>query len=269
MDASLFRCMAAMEDRASFADPEIAAMRATYDATLWDLDQATGDLIEALADRRLLDDTIVIITSDHGENIGENGMYDHRWDLHQTLIHVPLVVRYPARVPAQRISAPVSTGDLFGEIVALTALPPPDVAHPLPRLRERAQVFSEIVAPTHRLPEIRAAFEDLAPRRWRRRYRTVIDGPIKLLRASDGTDRLYDLAADPAEQTDLSATQPDKIAALRRALQRWDRTRPKYDPALRAPTDRPGNPMRVDPDVAAQLQVLGYADEAPTDETDP
>lgn len=258
-DASLFRIMAAMEGKGSFTDAELAAIAATYDATLWDLDRATDAIVEGLRARGILDDTIVVVTSDHGENLGERGMFDHRWDLHQTLVHVPLVIRWPRGVPAGRIAPPVSTGHLYGTLVRLAGLPGPDLGYPLPELGSETEVFSELEAPTPRLPEIRAAFPGLDPGRWQVRFQAVFEGPWKLLRASDGRSWLHDLDLDPGERTALD--RPDVAGSLREALVRWDRDRPRYDARLRVPSDRPGNPLRPDPSLRDQLRQLGYTEE--------
>ncbi|MCA9572969.1 MAG: sulfatase, partial [Myxococcales bacterium] len=113
-DASLLRLMSAMEGHDTLDDEEREAVVATYDATLRDLDDATGRLLDGLRDRGVLDRTVVIVVSDHGENLGERGMWDHRWDLHQPLVHVPLIVRYPPSVVAGRHLDAVSTANLFG-----------------------------------------------------------------------------------------------------------------------------------------------------------
>jgi arylsulfatase A-like enzyme len=272
-DASLFRIMAAMEGRGSFDDAELAAIRATYDATLWDLDRATTAIVDGLRARGLLDDTIVVITSDHGENLGEvrptrggpTQMFDHRWDLHQPLVHVPLVVRYPKAVPAERVAAPVSTGGLYGTIVALTGVGAPDLGYPLPRIGE-GPVASELEAPTPRLAEVRAAFADLDPGRWKVRYEAWFDGPWKLLVRSDGGQQLFDLPRDPGEQMDRSGDEPQVAGQLRAALAAWNRDRPKYDARARTAADRPGNPLKADPSVAEQLRQLGYTEDDPEDE---
>lgn len=264
-DASLFRIMAAMEGRASFSADELAAIRATYDATLWDLDRATAAILDGLAARGLLDDTIVVVLSDHGENLGDNGMFDHRWDLHQSLVHVPLVARYPAKIAAGRVPTVVSTGDLFGSVLDWADLPRPAVDHALPRFGTESDVFSELEAPTPRLPEIRAAFPDLARNRWQARYQAIFRGDFKAWRASDGRFGLVNLRDDPAEQRELAGLDPATAANLREALAAWDRARPKYDPTLRIASDHPGNPLRAEPeqgagDVSAQLRALGYAE---------
>lgn len=258
-DGSLFRLMAAMEGRATFTAAELEALAATYDATLRDLDAATATLLEGLAARGRLDDTIVVITSDHGENLGERGMFDHRWDLHATLTHVPLVIRYPAKVPAGRVEAPVSTQHLFGTLLALTGLPAPAVDHPLPPLGAEPAVFSELVAPTPRLPEIRAAFPDLDRDRWRRRFQAVVEDRLELIRDSAGGVELYDRVADPGQTRSLAADRPDDLARLQARLEAWTRSRPAYDPGRRLPSDRPGNPLRPDPEAMEQLKALGYA----------
>jgi arylsulfatase A-like enzyme len=260
-DMSLFRTMSAMEGHGSFTPEELDAMAAAYDATLWDLDRATAAITDGLAARGLLEDTIVVLVSDHGENLGENGMFDHRWDLHQTLVHVPLVVRWPKGVPAGRIPEPVSTAHLFGTLLSLTGLPAPSVAHPLPELGEDEQVFSELEAPTPRLPEIRSAWPDLVPDRWQRRFRAAFDDNYKLLRDSGGGGALYDLQADPHETLDLRPAQPELAEQLQQAMTEWDQGRPKYDPRRRTAHDKPGNPLKADPQQEQMLRQLGYTSE--------
>jgi arylsulfatase A-like enzyme len=260
-DMSLFRTMSAMEGHGAFAADELEAMAAAYDATLWELDRVTAEITDGLASRGLLEDTIVVIVSDHGENLGENGMFDHRWDLHQTLVHVPLVVRYPKAVPAERISAPVSTAHLFGTLLSLTGLPEPRVSHPLPPLGRDERVFTELEAPTPRLPEIRAAWPDLVRDRWQRRFRAVFEDRYKLQRDSEGGGGLYDLQADPQERTDLRPTLVEVAGRLQQALAEWDRARPRYDASLRSAQDKPGNPLKADPQQEQMLRQLGYTSE--------
>lgn len=258
-DGSLFRLMAAMEGKASFSAEELEALAAVYDGALRDLDAATERLIAALRADGVLDDTIVVVTSDHGENLGDHGMFDHRWDLHRPLVHVPLVIRYPRAMDAVRVAEPVSTGDLFGTLLGLTGLPAPAGGPALSPLGVREGVVSELEASTPRLPEIRAAFPDLPKDRWKARWRLLIDGPLALTRSDAGALALHDLVADPAQANDLSGSRPADVERLAAALQAWERARPKYDPRARAATDRPGQPLRPDDDVAGQLEALGYA----------
>lgn len=257
-DGSLFRLMSAMEGRASFSAAELEDLAAVYDASLRDLDTETARLLDALRADGSLDDTLVILTSDHGENLGDHGMFDHRWDLHDPLIHVPLVVRWPSGVTASRVADPVSTADLFGTVLTLTGLPSPEGSGALPPFGVRSQVVSELEAPTPRLPEIRSAYPDLRRDRWQVRWRTLIEGPLGVLRSDRPSTELYDLVADPRQATDLARTRPDEAKRLQDALRAWDQARPKVDPRLRTKDDHPGNPLTADDETAGQLEALGY-----------
>src|SRR5690606_5418681 len=92
----------------------------TYDAAIAYLDEQIGRLFARLRRGGHLDNTIVVITSDHGEEFGENAKYWHGLSLHAPSLHVPLIVRFPPRVPGgRRISAPVSLTDIAATIAEL------------------------------------------------------------------------------------------------------------------------------------------------------
>jgi arylsulfatase A-like enzyme len=263
-DATLHRTMAFMEGKTGFSDDELEAVRGVYDASLVDLDRVTGDLLDGLKARDALDSTIVVIVSDHGEHLGEHGLFDHRWSVWQELIGVPLILRYPQALPAGRVAEPVSTQQLFPTLCDLTAVPCP-AGLPVTSLRQSppARVFSELIQPTPRLPPIRAAYSDLDPARWRTRYHVAIEGSSKLIRHSDATKQLFDLAEDAAEAHDIAGESPERVAELLGHVKAWQGSLNRYDPGLRAPTDSPSNALTPDQDTIDQLKMLGYvADEA-------
>lgn len=102
---------------------EVEAERAAYDEAITGLDADLGDLFAELRRRGVLEQTLVVITSDHGALFGERGMYAHGNSLHWRTVHVPLIVSWPRAVPAgQRASTPVSLRDLPATILQL-ALP--------------------------------------------------------------------------------------------------------------------------------------------------
>ena len=258
-EASLHRTMSFMEGKASFSDTELEAVRGVYDASLVDLDRVTGDLLDALKDRGVLDHTIVVIVSDHGEQLGEHGMFDHRWSVWQELIGVPLVIRYPAGIDAGRVSEPVSTQQLLATLCDLTALACP-AGLPLTSLRSAppARVYSELIQPTPRLPPIRAVYPNLPPDRWRSRYHVTVEGSHKLIRHSDATKQLFDLDADPGEDHDLAADSPARVTALLQHVKAWQAGLNRYNAGLRSPSDKPGNALAADRETMDQLKLLGY-----------
>ncbi|MEN0063730.1 MAG: sulfatase [Myxococcota bacterium] len=255
-DQSLFRLMAAMEGRAHLDGPDHEALRATYDATLRDLDAVTEQIVAGLADRRRLDSTIVVVVSDHGEHLGEAGRYDHRWSVDQELLHVPLIVRWPARLAPRRDPRPVSTRGLMGSLLRWAGVPAP-TSNP-PELFE-APVFSELVRPTPRLPAIREAFPDLPSGRWAAKYRVWIEDDAKLVQRDDGATRLYRLRG-PGRPEARPVRDVQRSQAMLARLRAFDRGRPKYDPSLRTAEDRPGRPLAADPALVEQLRQLGYTE---------
>jgi len=95
-----------------------------YDGEISYVDERVGDLARFLRERGLLDQTALVITSDHGEAIGDHGFLDHKMNVFEELLRIPLVVRYPARVEAgQRISEPVMLQDLYPTLLGLAGIP--------------------------------------------------------------------------------------------------------------------------------------------------
>lgn len=91
------------DDRIEYP-PEILELgERLYDSAIAYQDAQTGRLLEELNRRGLLDNTIVIITADHGEHFGEHGLYLHGQSLYRHLVHVPLVVLYPRQVSANTV----------------------------------------------------------------------------------------------------------------------------------------------------------------------
>jgi arylsulfatase A-like enzyme len=104
--------------------PEGRRMADAYDCAIAYLDAEMGRLFAALHERGQLDDTIVVVTSDHGEGFGEHGIYDHGNSLYRELLHVPLFIRYPPRFrPGTRFAEPADLCNLPATMLALAGIP--------------------------------------------------------------------------------------------------------------------------------------------------
>jgi arylsulfatase A-like enzyme len=111
-------------------DNEIEIQQALYDGLILYQDQLLGQLFQGLRDMQLMEDTLIVITADHGEEFNEQGRFGHQMSLADRLLHVPLIMRYPSLLPAgTRISDLVSLVDIFPTILGIlerqTALVPP------------------------------------------------------------------------------------------------------------------------------------------------
>ncbi len=102
---------------------EHAKARADYEACIAYVDALLGSLLDELERRRLLDDTLVVLTADHGEHFGEHGFIGHSNTLYPQLLHVPLVLSCRGRVPAGvRIAQPVSLVNFAATVLDLCGL---------------------------------------------------------------------------------------------------------------------------------------------------
>jgi arylsulfatase A-like enzyme len=199
-------------------DEAFARMRHLYARAAAYLDHWLADVIEALDRRGILDQTLVVVTSDHGENFGEGGLIAHGFSLDQRLIHVPLVMAGPGTIYQQ---APFSLAELPRLIADAAELP----VHPwrerqLPEGVAVAQYDSMAPASHPRVREFAKqwSLDDAAITRLTTDFTAATDGRHKLV-VRDGTELFYDLRSDPDEATPCGPGQMNgAFTALRGAL---------------------------------------------------
>jgi len=187
-----------------------------YDGAIAYMDHEVGRTLDALRTRGVLDNTVVIITSDHGEGFGEHGLHGHGNSLYRPELHVPLVIRYPARVPqAQRVDTPASLRDLGATLFDLTGMQ----AFNTLAGASLASAWQATTAPSNLSPvvsEVSAGIntEPSAPVS-RGAMRSLIDSTAHYIRNGDGVEELYSYRSDPAEGRDLAADDSARVATLR------------------------------------------------------
>jgi choline-sulfatase len=226
---------------------DVRWMRALYDGEISYHDLHLGRFLRGLAGADLLDETLLVITNDHGEEIGDHGRHGHGHTLYQELIRSPLLMRHPPLFPAGPVEEVVEMVDLTPTIVealGLPAQPDLDGVSLLPTLGGRPPGI-----PSYALSEF---LDD---------QRALMVGRWKLLAGVAGWRKLFDLQVDPEEKADLASqapiarrlceqhlgealATPDKAARLRdvrSSPRRFQTSRVDYDPELRR-----------------QLEALGY-----------
>jgi arylsulfatase A-like enzyme len=255
--------LAYLTEQTPMSDEDFTVLRALYDGALATIDEEIGALVAGLRQRGMLERTLLIITSDHGENIGEHGLMSHAYSLHDTLIHVPLIIRYPEYFsPGERITHQVQLIDLFPTLLDAARLD-------LPQVRRELQGMSLLTSPPEAMTERLAYAEMLAPHpsieALNRRAgapdkpRPAFDRALRCLRtpntkviwASDGHHAFYDLQQDPHETTNRIADEPERAMELLQALQAWH-------PSSRVLHNQPI--PKLDLGLRQRLRNLGYID---------
>lgn len=113
---SLYR--RAIREPASITDDERELLIDLYDAEIRYNDAKLGEMLDALRERNLLERSLLVFTSDHGDAFGEHGYYEHPRYLHEEITHVPLLVRPPGGIDGRTVSTPVSTLDIAATVEA-------------------------------------------------------------------------------------------------------------------------------------------------------
>jgi arylsulfatase A-like enzyme len=191
-----------------------------YDGGLAHLDAEVGRFLDALDSRGLLNNTFVIITSDHGEEFAEHGVYEHGYSLYRSSVQVPLIILTPfserSGSPRETVSTPVSLRDLPSTIVDLLHLgdkaPCPGKSWwPLFHL------MGEFMQPVETSPLLAEVSPSSGQPDWfpssKGPMTSVVHQGLRYIRNGDGREELYDFTQDRWERNNLVAV-PEHQKAL-------------------------------------------------------
>jgi choline-sulfatase len=221
----------------AFASRFPATMQGAYDAEVAFTDAQLGRLLDALGDAR--ERTIVVVTGDHGESLGEHQEQQHGFFIYDATTQVPLIMTGPGIQPR------ATTDQVRIVDIMPTVLEAAGVAIP-----SAVQGQSLMPAARGERLELLAFAESWYPRYhygWSE-LTAVRDGRYKFIAAP--RRELYDLQTDPGEHTNLASANPQRVAALERALGEIT--------AKTAGSSKAQAPQPVDPDVEERLRALGY-----------
>lgn len=189
-----------------------------YLAMIYCLDAAVGRVLTALDELELRKNTIVVFTSDNGGTRSQKPLKGRKGNLYEGGIRVPLIYRWPGQFPAgAKINTPVSCEDFFPTLLEAADIDTPKTAKPI----EGVSYLSLLTGKGHYQP--RTLFQHFPHQRNRSFMGSAIrDGDWKLIwRFEDDRFELYNLAQDLGESTNLTASQPERTADMKKKLQAW------------------------------------------------
>ena len=181
-----------------------------YDGELRYLDHHLGRLLERLKTLKVYDNTLIIVTSDHGEAFGEHNLLDHGRTLYDELVRVPLIIKYPsAYKKSGAIEKRVSLVDLFPAILSMLNQPIP------------ADIDGQTLSESQRfiVTEWNMRWFDCDP--YRRDLKAIYQGKEKYIWASNAQHELYDLEQDPGETINLFKKFPQRAQRMEQTLKQW------------------------------------------------
>jgi arylsulfatase A-like enzyme len=241
---------------------DFAFLRDRYDEEIRHTDAGIGRLLEALRESGHDADTVVALTSDHGEELGEKGWIGHTRTLYEFVLRVPLIVRVPSDPGGRVIDTPVSLVSLTPSLLDLVGVSfASDSFHG--RSFAAAVQDGESVDRTQEVfAEIDFPLQDPRISPVRLRKRALIGERYKLILDDEAASvALYDLASDPEERRDLSAVRPELRERMLAALH-----------AQAGAAREGGPPAEAVPLTREELEVLeklGYVETAPRSTVSP
>ena len=226
-------------------------IEALHDGEITQHDRFLGQFVDRLTELEIWDDTLLVITSDHGEEFDDHGSWGHGHSVYQELLHVPLIVRLPNRVPAgKRVPDAVSTMDIPATVTELL-----EVAA-LPQDEGRSLVARMVGSSSPLMPAV--AFSDFQDDR-----RVITAGRWKFILRGNLTSTMFDLEMDPGEDDPLGPSDAllgrrygrillgQFLGATDRA--NWLSAQQKSGTQLRREN------ANMDDTIRDQLRALGYA----------
>lgn len=239
---------------------------ALYDGEINYVDSQIGRIRQALDDAGWLDSTVIVVTSDHGEEFKDHGSMGHKTTLYDEQLRVPLIISYPPRFASGlRLTERASLLDIHPTVLGLLGETSPAAVQGLdlgPLLTGKPEAGA---AELRRQLAARPEFGELGPLgyRWERAYcrRSIRQDRYKLIinypSHGDITRELFDLKADPGEQRDLLdlADHEQDVRTLEERLSGFIKAGASYNAGFRQ-----RNRIKIDKAVQEKLRSLGYID---------
>jgi arylsulfatase A-like enzyme/Flp pilus assembly protein TadD len=219
-----------------------------YEAEVAYTDSLVGGFIDELGRRDLMSRSLVVLTADHGEGLGDHGENFHGYFVYDSTVHVPLILRFPGSAPAgRRVASAVSHVDIVPTILDLTAQ---EIPRHLQGRSLLATLDSELEMPTEDGPEPAVYAESFYPLLhygWAAQ-RSLRSSSYKYIEAPK--PELFELSADPGESRNLVAGRQRLVSEMARSLLDLAAQLDEGAAASAAPD--------MDEQTLAQLQALGY-----------
>ena len=236
-----------------------AALKGLYAGELAYLDERIGELRSVLERHGYWKNSIVVVTSDHGENIGDHGLMDHQYCLYDTLLHVPLILTGGAFHGEASSDSLVQLTDLAPTLLEEVDIEAPTMesqlqGQPLPihGRNERSRVFAEYLAPQPSIATLEERFGPLpeSVESYDRALRAIRTVDAKLITGSDGSRECYWVVDGTAQESQAGESTDGPVArGLEATLDEW------YSSFEHAEGE---TPVSIPADVRDSLEDLGY-----------
>ncbi|MEZ4736122.1 MAG: sulfatase-like hydrolase/transferase [Caldilineaceae bacterium] len=207
-----------------WSDRQHREAAACYYASITEIDQQFGRLLDRLETAGQLDNTIIVLTSDHGELLGAHGLYCKNFSAAEEIYHIPLVMAGPGIVSGALADARVGLHDLCPTLLALTGCAPIDTVD--------ARAFTDLLRTPGAAAEFQTGYAEYFGGRMILTQRVVWDGSWKFVFNGFDFDELYNLEDDPFELINLAEHPDYRVQLQALTTQMWQKIAETGDHSL-------------------------------------
>lgn len=193
---------------------DLEQLAAQYDVSIANLDQGLGELFAHLEANDLMEDTLIILTSDHGEYFGEHDLLKHSKDVYQEALHVPLIVKMPGQKDSHQVDGPTTIANI--PTLIFDTLPKAESESAFRQI-PRLAMDDGLVAENY-FSRSRDLFDVPWGKRFHRIRRVFFSDGWKYIHSSDGEHELYHLDVDPQEANNLISEELQRVTDMRERL---------------------------------------------------
>lgn len=244
---------------------QLNLLNSLYDASVATVDERLAQFFDILNNEIERENTVLIITSDHGENLGEHGLLNHWLSLYDTLLRVPLIIVYPSRISGPiRISPQVQQHNLFYTILDFIGYRGRKVSQDIIKSKSFLgklegnisfpdYTFAEHAYPQMTLQHIRKFNPSFRNVRLECAKQAIRSNDYKYIRYGSGYEELFDLKSDPGEIRNVIVERKEIARVLKDQLDKKRAILERTNTFSQKPAD-------FEPEVKERLRALGYLD---------
>jgi arylsulfatase A-like enzyme len=246
----------------NLSQEEIEFLKALYDAEIAYTDSKISEIVTILKENNLYENTMIIITADHGEHFGEHGLFSHVASLYEEILRVPLIIKFPLGVShPKEVTHLTQLVDIFPTVMDITHLPKESLPN-----NSGISLLDKLETPSNCRNFIFAEWEGRIPMflqdyiakgaratnidPLKVKMRVLRDQQYKYIWREDGKEELYHITSDHKELNNLANTKPNITRTYR------DKLLELADNFPHSPLD--AKTVQFDDDVKKNLEALGY-----------
>lgn len=212
--------MKLISNKAKMSKNDFEILKSLYNGEISYLDKKICEIVDMFQEFNIINDSIFIVTSDHGENIGDHKLMDHQLCIYDTLLAVPLILYAPEYLPRGiRVKKYIMLKDLYYTIISLATGIPDEKS--ILNEKYNQPIIAEYEKPLMTLIQIKEKYPHINLERFDKELVALYDNGYKIIQSEKGDIELYNIENDPFEISDISLKEIKIVREMKKLLENY------------------------------------------------